>query len=54
MRNKMTADDVALIPSGQFKEAVKRVFSKSKEDSDKQIEELQASNAKKREAKKHR
>jgi hypothetical protein len=50
----MIANDVPLVPFERFKEVVRKVLSKSKADSDKQIEELQASNAKKREAKKHR
>ena len=53
MRSKITANNVALVPFGRFKEVVQKVLSKSKADSDKQIEEMQASNAKKREAKKH-
>jgi len=50
----MTANDVALVPFVRFKDVVKKVLSKSKTDSDKQIEEMQAANAKKREARKHR
>jgi len=49
----MTVSNAALVPFGRFKEVVRKVLSKSKADSDKQIEELQASNAKRRQAKKH-
>jgi len=48
----MPANNVALVPFGRFKEVVQKMLSKSKLGSDKQIEELQASNARKREAKK--
>jgi hypothetical protein len=50
----MTINNTALIPFGRFKEVVRKVLSKSKSDSDKQIAEMQASNSKKREARKRR
>ena len=53
-KKHQSADDVPLIPFGDFKRAVKKVLSNSKVDSDKQLAEFQASNLKKREAKKHR
>ena len=46
------ADEIQLIPFDGFKTAVKKVLSTSKTESDKQLAEFQASNAKKREAKK--
>jgi hypothetical protein len=47
-----SADDVTLIPLDAFKKAVKTVFSNTKRESDRQLAEFQASNLKKREAKK--
>ena len=46
-----SANDVPLIPLEDFKDAVRNIFNVSKEESDKQIEELQASNAAVRQAK---
>jgi hypothetical protein len=43
---------MALAPVGVFREAVKTILSNSKKKSDEQLAEFQASNAKKREAKK--
>jgi hypothetical protein len=48
------ADDVPLIPIGDFKLAIKKVLSVSKKESDKQLARFQASNLKNREAKKRR
>jgi hypothetical protein len=48
------ADGIPLIPFETFRKAAKRVFANSKRDSDKQLAEFQANNAKKREAKKKR
>ncbi len=48
------ADDVPLIPMGDFKKAVRKVLSNTKAESDKQLAEFQASNLRKREAKKPR
>ena len=44
--------DVALAPVGVFKDAVKTILSNSKKKSDEQLAEFQASNARKRDAKK--
>ena len=53
-KKHLSADDVPLIPFGDFKQAVQKVLSVSKKESDKQLARFQASNLKKREAKKHR
>ncbi|MGH7976494.1 MAG: hypothetical protein ACREDS_04305 [Limisphaerales bacterium] len=53
-KKHISADDVALISFGGFKQAVRKVLSNTKAESDKQLAKLQASNLKKREAKKHR
>jgi hypothetical protein len=47
-----SANDVPLVPLGAFKKAVKTVFSNTKKESDRQLAEFQASNLRKREAKK--
>jgi hypothetical protein len=49
-----SADDVPLISLGGFKRVIKKVLSVSKSESDRQLAAFQASNLKKREAKKHR
>jgi hypothetical protein len=46
------ANDVPLVPFDDFKKAVKITLSNTKADSDRQLAEFQASNLKKREAKK--
>lgn len=46
------ADEIELVPFDDFKTAVKKVLSVSKTESDREMAEFQASNAKKREAKK--
>jgi hypothetical protein len=48
------AEDIPLIPIGDFKRAVKKVLTNSKAESDRQLAELQASNLIKRQSKKHR
>lgn len=53
-KKHQSADDVPLIPLGDFKNVVKKVLSVSKPESDRQLAELQASNLRKREARKHR
>jgi hypothetical protein len=53
-KQHQSADDVPLIPLGDFKNVVKKVLSVSKPESDRQLAELQASNLRKREARKHR
>ena len=53
-KKHQSADDVPLIQLGDFKLAVKKVLSVSKSESDKQLARFQASNLRKREAKKHR
>jgi hypothetical protein len=49
-----STNDVPLVPINDFKQAVKKVLSNTKAESDKQLAELQISNLKKRQAKKHR
>jgi hypothetical protein len=49
-----SASDVPLIPFQNFRKTAKRILSNSKRESDKQLADFQASNAKKREAKKKR
>lgn len=49
---RQAADDIQLIPFDGFKTTVKKVLSVSKAESDKELAEFQASNLKKREAKK--
>jgi hypothetical protein len=46
------AKDIVLAPVAVFKNAVKTILSNSKQKSDAQLSEMQASNAKKRAAKK--
>jgi hypothetical protein len=53
-KKHQSADGVSLIPMGEFKKAVQKVLSVSKAESNRQLAEFQASNLKKREAKKHR
>ncbi len=53
-RKHQSADDVPLIPIGDFKRAAKKVLSVSKAESDRQLAAFQASNLRKREARKHR
>lgn len=53
-KKHQSADDIQLVPIGDFKKAVNKVMSNTKAESDKQLAEFQASNLKKREAKKHR
>ena len=48
------ADAVLLIGMGDFKQAIKKVLSNTKIESDRQMAEFQASNLRKREAKKRR
>lgn len=48
------ADEIPLVAIDDFKKAVKKVLSNSKAESDRQLAEFQASNLRKREAKKHR
>jgi hypothetical protein len=53
-KKHQSADDVPLVPMDDFKRAVQKVLSNTKTESDKQLAEFQASNLRKREAKKHR
>jgi len=53
-RKHQAASEVPLISFGDFQKVVKKVLSVSKPESDKQLAEFQASNLKKREAKKRR
>ena len=49
-----SAEDISLIPFETFRKEAKRILSNSKRESDKQLAEFQAGNAKKRETKKKR
>ena len=49
-----SANDVPLVPFGEFKKSFKKLLSNTKKESDRQLAEFQASNLKKREAKKRR
>jgi hypothetical protein len=51
-RKHHSANDVPLIPFDEFKNSVKKILSNTKAESDRQLAEFQASNLKKREAKK--
>jgi hypothetical protein len=51
-KKHLSADDVPLIPMDDFKKAVKKILSNTKAESDRQLAEFQASNLRKREAKK--
>jgi hypothetical protein len=51
-KKHQSADDIPLISFGGFKRAVKKVLSNTKAESDKQLAAFQASNLRKREAKK--
>jgi len=53
-RKHQSADDVSLIPMGDFKRAAKKVLSVGKAESDRQLAAVHASNLRRREAKKHR
>jgi len=53
-KKHQSADDIPLVPVGDFKRAVQKVLSNTKAESDKELAEFQASNLKKREAKKQR
>jgi hypothetical protein len=49
-----SAKDVRLVPFDDFRKCVKKILSNTKAESDRQLAEFQASNLKKREAKKRR
>jgi hypothetical protein len=51
-RKNQSADDVPLIPIDDFKKAVKKILSNTKAESDRDLAEFQASNLRKREARK--
>jgi hypothetical protein len=51
-KKHLSADDVPLIPMGDFKMAAQKVLAVNKKESDKQLAKFQASNVKKRAAKK--
>ena len=53
MNKQQSAQDIHLIPIGSFKKTLKKVFSNTKQESDRQLAELQVSNLRKRQAKKH-
>jgi hypothetical protein len=48
------AEEIALVPFEAFRKTTARILSNSKRESDKQLAAFQASNAKKRQAKKKR
>jgi hypothetical protein len=52
MRKNHPAEEIALIPEADFRQAVKKILSNSKSKSDKDLAKFQASNAAKWEAKK--
>ena len=52
MPNNQKASEVQLVPPDEFRNALGQVLNTSKKESDKQLAKLQASNARKREAKK--
>jgi hypothetical protein len=54
MAKTKSADEIPLIPFEIFRKRAKRVLSNTKRQSDGQLAEFQASNARKREAKKKR
>jgi hypothetical protein len=51
-RPKQAAADIPLVPFDDFKKSVRKILSSTKAESDRQMAEFQASNLKKREAKK--
>jgi hypothetical protein len=51
-RKHIKVEDVPLIPLSEFKLAAKKILSNTKAESDRDLAEFQASNLKKREAKK--
>ena len=53
-KRHQSADHVQLIPFDDFKKSVKKILSNTKVKSDRQLDEFQASNLKKREARKRR
>jgi hypothetical protein len=53
-KKHQAAGEVPLVPFGDLKMAVQQVLSSSKVESDRQLAELQASNLRRREAKKRR
>jgi hypothetical protein len=48
------AEDIPLIPFETFRKTAKRILSNSKQESDRQLAAFQASNARKRKARKKR
>jgi hypothetical protein len=50
--NKAKADDIPLVPEADLRDAMRRMLSNTKQQSDKDLAKLQASNAAKRAAKK--
>ena len=51
-KKHLSADDVPLIPMGDFKKAGKEILPNTKAESDRQLAEFQTSNLRRREAKK--
>ncbi len=54
MEKVKTVSDITLVPFEELKKGAKRILSNRKKESDRQIAAFQASNVKKREAKKRR
>jgi hypothetical protein len=52
-RNK-SADDISLVPFEVFEKSARKILANTKRESDRQLASFQASNVKKREAKKKR
>jgi len=51
-RKHQAADDIPLVPFEDFKKSVRKILWNTKADSDRQLAEFQASNLRKRRAKK--
>ncbi|MGD1084347.1 MAG: hypothetical protein ABSA47_06275 [Verrucomicrobiota bacterium] len=51
-KKHQAADEIPLIPFEDFKKSVKQILSNTKAESDRQLAEFQASNLRRREAKK--
>ncbi len=49
---KQPADSIPLVPPNEFREALKKVLSNTKRQSDKQLARLQTANLRKRQTKK--
>ncbi len=54
MPKRSPADEIPLVPFDVFRKSARKILSNTKRESDRQLSALQASNARKREAKKKR